>query len=531
VARIGVNSVVMEETQFKHDQPRGASTPLFSPGPPAASDRSPRPKAAGESGYAMLLVFLLAAVIALALYNELPRVAFQAQRAKEQLLIERGEQYKRAIQLFVRKVGRYPATIEELESLNNIRFLRKRYLDPMTGQQKWRLIHINGGVLTDSIIPKNKPGPDQQQQANTNTFIGEGPVMGAANDPNRQQTNPAVRRRASDDRPVVTQEAPDPPAPDADQENPTTENGANGNTSDTTGAPGASGTAANTPGTPSQQTPGTPPGRSQQPGMGPGQPGSNPAMANPQYGMPGALPNQNSGQAGNGGLANNAGQSGGQSSGSSVYAAPSLGQSSSPIGGQQSGSSVYVAPSLGQSPSPDTDFPAGVTGLPGHGDVLGGRDARNQRLAQQSAAGFGQSALGDGSSGGPTSQNPNGGFGGSDLGPSGPSDMQPPGGLPGMGGTPVGGGIAGVASESTGPAIKVYNERKKYNEWEFVYDQSKDRGLAGVQRNGGALGTPAQSMGSMPGQQPGIGGTAGPSAFLGQAGTQQPQAQPQQPPN
>ena len=120
--------------------------------------RPRRAKAGPESGYAMLLVFLMAAMIAIALYNEMPRVAFEAQRAKEQLLIERGEQYKRAIQLFVRKMSRYPATIEELESTNNIRFLRKRYVDPMTGKDKWRLIHINGGVLTDSIVQKNSPG-------------------------------------------------------------------------------------------------------------------------------------------------------------------------------------------------------------------------------------------------------------------------------------------------------------------------------------------------------------------------------------
>jgi hypothetical protein len=117
-----------------------------------------------------------------------------------------------------------------------------------------------------------------------------------------------------------------------------------------------------------------------------------------------------------------------------------------------------------------------------------------------------------------------------------------------MGGTQIGGGIAGVASESTGPAIKVYNERKRYNEWEFVYDQSKDRGLAGVQRNGGAIGTPGQSMANMPGQQSVMGGPAGSLGFGGQAGTasngissgssgfgpptpQQPQPQPQQPPN
>ena len=120
-----------------------------------------------------------------------------------------------------------------------------------------------------------------------------------------------------------------------------------------------------------------------------------------------------------------------------------------------------------------------------------------------------------------------------------------------MGGTQVGGGIAGVASESTGPAIKTYNERKKYNEWEFVYDQSKDRGLAGVQGNGGAPGTqPGQMGGTPPGMNPqqpgmgpgGMGGSFGqggntfsismptPSSF-GQPSPQQPQPQPQQPPN
>lgn len=113
-----------------------------------------------ESGYALLLVFLMAAALAVAPYTELPRATFEAQRAREELLIERGEQYKRAIQIFVRKVGRYPATIEELESLSNVRFLRKRYLDPMTGKEKWRLIHINGGMLTDSVVQRSKPGQD-----------------------------------------------------------------------------------------------------------------------------------------------------------------------------------------------------------------------------------------------------------------------------------------------------------------------------------------------------------------------------------
>lgn len=38
-----------------------------------------------------------------------------------------------------------------------------------------------------------------------------------------------------------------------------------------------------------------------------------------------------------------------------------------------------------------------------------------------------------------------------------------------------GGGIAGVASKSEDPGIKTYNDRSKYNEWEFVYDPRKDK--------------------------------------------------------
>ena len=68
-----------------------------------SSGRKGRRSSSGESGFAMLLVFAMAAAVAIMLYLELPRVAFEAQRSREQLLIERGEQYKRAIQLYFRK--------------------------------------------------------------------------------------------------------------------------------------------------------------------------------------------------------------------------------------------------------------------------------------------------------------------------------------------------------------------------------------------------------------------------------------------
>src|SRR3954454_22862329 len=107
-----------------------------------------------QGGFAMLLVFLMAAIVAISLYYEIPRVAMESERAKEQLLIDRGEQYKRAIQLFTKKAGRYPGDLKDLESFQNTRFLRQRYIDPMTGKDEWRIIHIQNGILTDSKLSK-----------------------------------------------------------------------------------------------------------------------------------------------------------------------------------------------------------------------------------------------------------------------------------------------------------------------------------------------------------------------------------------
>ena len=111
-----------------------------------------KPRRQSERGFALLLVFAMASIVAIALYYSMPRVAFEAQRDKEQTLIDRGEQYQRAIQLYVRKNKRWPAKIEDLESSNSIRYLRRRYVDPMTGKADW---------TTDPDEPDDSPDPQQ----------------------------------------------------------------------------------------------------------------------------------------------------------------------------------------------------------------------------------------------------------------------------------------------------------------------------------------------------------------------------------
>lgn len=98
--------------------------------------------AKSESGYILLTVLFMVVLLLIALAVAAPRIATSIQRDREDELIHRGKQYTRAIKLYYKKFGRYPSSIDQLEKSNNIRFLRKRYVDPMTGKDDWKIIHF-----------------------------------------------------------------------------------------------------------------------------------------------------------------------------------------------------------------------------------------------------------------------------------------------------------------------------------------------------------------------------------------------------
>jgi len=99
-------------------------------------------QAKSEEGFILLAVLFLVALILIALAVAAPTVAKSIQRDKEVELVHRGEEYKRAVKLYYKKFGAYPTSIDQLVNTNNIRFLRKRYKDPITGKDDWRLIYF-----------------------------------------------------------------------------------------------------------------------------------------------------------------------------------------------------------------------------------------------------------------------------------------------------------------------------------------------------------------------------------------------------
>lgn len=102
-----------------------------------------------ERGYVLLTLLLAVALLIIAAAAVLPAITFEIRRDKEEELIHRGVQYSRAIRAYYKKFGRYPTRIEELQSTNNMRFLRKRYKDPITGQD-FKLLHFGEVKLTFS---------------------------------------------------------------------------------------------------------------------------------------------------------------------------------------------------------------------------------------------------------------------------------------------------------------------------------------------------------------------------------------------
>ena len=91
-----------------------------------------------EDGYILIWVLFMVVILTLAMSVAAPKIAREIQLDRERETMERGKQYRRAIQLYYRKFHAYPPNVDALVKTNEIRFLRKKYTDPMTGKDDWK---------------------------------------------------------------------------------------------------------------------------------------------------------------------------------------------------------------------------------------------------------------------------------------------------------------------------------------------------------------------------------------------------------
>src|SRR5947209_1674859 len=104
--------------------------------------RNRRPAKQHEEGYILAGVMLLLAVFVIMMSIAVPKMREDIRRDQELETMQRGKQYIRAIQLFYRRFGRFPIRVEELEDTNGMRFLRRRYPDPLTRADDWKPVFL-----------------------------------------------------------------------------------------------------------------------------------------------------------------------------------------------------------------------------------------------------------------------------------------------------------------------------------------------------------------------------------------------------
>jgi hypothetical protein len=329
------------------------------------------------------------------------------------------------VQLYFRKYKKYPAKLDDLEESDGVRFLRRRYKDPLTGEDEWRLIHMGSdGRFKDSLLFDQEKDEDVKKNPyartvgrGTSSTSSGGTSFAAGNAFRGADLARAERQSAAPDNPGQAASAADYLAA------------------------GFAGQA------PADGSAGTDQAQGQQ-----AQDGSVPY---PNYAT--TLPSQIPSPTGAGAPVNANNPYGTAAGG--IQAAQLL------PGNQQSANRQGLDPR--QRP---TMLPPGMVGgmpqaaapsnVPPNGFGSPG--------AGRSAADLIRNLL--------TTPRP-GGLAGV-RGAQGVTQAQPV----------FAEGIAGVASKVEQRGVKVYNEREQYNEWEFVYDYRQDASMAGAMGGAGQAG-------------------------------------------
>lgn len=126
-----------------------------------------------QKGYALLALLLAMSLMVVAAAIAAPSITFEIQRSKEDEMIHRAMQYRRAIRQYVKQTGRYPMTLDDLNS-GGVRCLRRRYKDPLTGRD-FRMLHLA------DLAQVPTPGQNGSSQNGVNSSNAAGATFLSAN--------------------------------------------------------------------------------------------------------------------------------------------------------------------------------------------------------------------------------------------------------------------------------------------------------------------------------------------------------------
>jgi type II secretory pathway pseudopilin PulG len=146
-----------------------------------------RSRPRNQRGYILITLMLFVALLTIGMLAMVENIESQIKRDREEELIHRGVQYSRAVRHYFKKFGRYPNRVEDLENTNDVRFLRKRYKDPMTGKD-FKLLHMTdvqmsfaGGVPGGAVPGAGLPASSLNSSAASPGGAGPASFSGLQN--------------------------------------------------------------------------------------------------------------------------------------------------------------------------------------------------------------------------------------------------------------------------------------------------------------------------------------------------------------
>jgi len=120
-----------------------------------------------QAGFAFLWVLAAVAMVGMLLASGAEMVSIQQRRDRELELLSIGRQFRTALQQYHDSVAsgtapQYPAALEDLLLDQRgggpvRRYLRKIYVDPLTGDREWGLVRIGGAIVGIYSKSENRP--------------------------------------------------------------------------------------------------------------------------------------------------------------------------------------------------------------------------------------------------------------------------------------------------------------------------------------------------------------------------------------
>jgi type II secretory pathway pseudopilin PulG len=188
-----------------------------------------------EEGYMLVAVIFLLALFTIALAVALPKVSKEIQRDRDLETMQRGKQYARAVRMYYKKFNAYPPNVDALvKPTNNIKYMRKKYVDPTTGKDDWKPVRYgqNKAPMAMGFFgqPMGGTGGCSANPLGTTTSQSSSSSGGTSSSSTSSNTNCATTGQDTSSDTATTTGGPPPTDPNAANTNTSTSSSSSSST-------------------------------------------------------------------------------------------------------------------------------------------------------------------------------------------------------------------------------------------------------------------------------------------------------------